>query len=156
MAGSEARLRPNSGEVAANVIDGEAVLINLSNGNYYSMTGIGGAVWELIAAGGNTEEIIAEVHRRYAVSLEQARRDVGGLVDLLVKERLVLTSEGADSPTPSAERPAAPATRMPYEAPHLERYTDMGDLLALDPPMPGLDDIPWAGDERRPDPGRDR
>jgi hypothetical protein len=34
-----------------------------------------------------------------------------------------------------------------YEPPKLNAYRDMGDLLALDPPMPGLEDIPWEGAE---------
>lgn len=44
--------------------------------------------------------------------------------------------------------PAAIATngagaKEPYEAPVLNIYRDMGDLLALDPPTPGLDTFNW-------------
>ena len=49
-------------------------------------------------------------------------------------------------------RPTAPPqavdldqTSGAYTPPVLEVYTDMSDLLALDPPMPGLADIPWRG-----------
>ena len=43
---------------------------------------------------------------------------------------------------------AAPGTieqqeKAPYEIPKLNIYRDMGDLLALDPPVPGLGDTPW-------------
>jgi len=47
--------------------------------------------------------------------------------------------------------PPAPAGKLPYEPPRLSVYRDMGDLLALDPPAPGLTDIPWKappGDPR--------
>jgi len=38
----ESSLRPNEEEVASKVMDGEAILINLSNGIYYSMDKVGG------------------------------------------------------------------------------------------------------------------
>jgi hypothetical protein len=37
-------VRPNSEEVAAKVMDGEAILINLSNGIYYRMVKWGGGL----------------------------------------------------------------------------------------------------------------
>ena len=38
------RMQPNKEEVAAKVMDGEAILINLSNGIYYSMDKVGAVV----------------------------------------------------------------------------------------------------------------
>jgi hypothetical protein len=40
--------------------------------------------------------------------------------------------------------------KLPYEAPVLNIYRDMGDLLALDPPTPGLYDIAWKAPEDEP------
>jgi hypothetical protein len=41
--------------------------------------------------------------------------------------------------------PAAPAgDRLPYDTPQLRAYRDMAELFAIDPPMPGLRDIPWT------------
>ncbi len=40
------RLRPREEEVASKVIDGEAIIINLANGVYYSMDKVGALVWE--------------------------------------------------------------------------------------------------------------
>jgi hypothetical protein len=37
--------------------------------------------------------------------------------------------------------------KLPYELPKLNIYRDMGDLLALDPPVPGLGDTPWKEPE---------
>jgi len=33
--------------------------------------------------------------------------------------------------------------KVPYEIPKINIYRDLGDLLALDPPVPGLGDTPW-------------
>ena len=40
-------------------------------------------------------------------------------------------------------RASAGADKLPYKSPQLHIYTDMEDLLALDPPTPGFADIPW-------------
>ena len=43
-----------------------------------------------------------------------------------------------------------PQNTLPYETPSLNIYRDMGDLLALDPPMQGMAETPWqkpAGEE---------
>ena len=42
---TDTHLVPNVAEVAAKVMDGEAILINLANGMYYSMDGAGGFLW---------------------------------------------------------------------------------------------------------------
>lgn len=134
--------RANAREVAAKVVDGEAVLINLSNGKYYSMTGSGGAIWELLVVGGTVAGMARQLAQRFDVGPDVALRDVAGLVKVLGKEGLVIA--GAGHVGEPAALPAAGAAREAYESPHLHTYTDMGELLALDPPMPGLDDIPWV------------
>jgi hypothetical protein len=137
----DTRLQPNAEEVAAKVIDGEAIMINLSNGIYYSMDGVGGLVWSLIVEQHSLDEIATAVGQQYAVSPREARQDVQRLASELLDERLVVV---ATSGTPrQVELPPQPNGSLDYESPQLNRYTDMGDLLALDPPMPGLEDIPW-------------
>ena len=55
------RLRPNEAEVAAKVLDGEAIIINLSNGIYYSMDKVGGLIWEMIERGRSLQEIVESI-----------------------------------------------------------------------------------------------
>jgi hypothetical protein len=132
---------PRNEEVAAKVIDGEAIIINLANGVYYSMDKAGAFVWDLLQAGHNLEKVIAAVTTRYDVSCEQAESNVRDLVEELVQENLVVSSENGVSTT--AQLPIEEQEKMPYELPKLNIYRDMGDLLALDPPVPGLGDTPW-------------
>jgi hypothetical protein len=125
------RLRPNEGQVAARVMDGEAIMINLSNGMYYSMDGVGGLIWEMIERRHSLDEMAVQ----YDVLPEQVRADVQRVVEELLQEDLV---QAADDRAPSvgSERDP-PQERSAYEAPQLVTYRDMGDLLALDPPTPG-------------------
>jgi hypothetical protein len=136
------RLCPNTDEVAAQVMDGEAIMINLSNGMYYSMDGVGGFIWGLIEETHSLGEIVAAISRHYEVAPARAQADLERLAAELLEEKIVLRSDQA--PALPAQSNVAPAPeKLAYEPPKLNAYRDMGDLLALDPPMPGLRDIPW-------------
>jgi len=144
----QTRLRPNEEEVAAKVMDGEAILINLSSGIYYSMDKVGGVIWELIEKRCSLEEIREAISGRYNVSPQQAQEDVERLTNELLQEKLVLESDDA---APSGESPLPNQQNGElYESPQLNIYRDMGALLALDPPMPGLEATPWKESEEEP------
>ncbi len=89
----QSRLRPNEEEVAGKVMDGEAIIINLSNGVYYSMDKVGGLIWELIDGRYSLEEMVTALCARYDVSAEKAKSDVERLLGELVQENLVLVTE---------------------------------------------------------------
>jgi hypothetical protein len=130
---------PNAEEVASEVLDGEAVLINLSNGMYYSIDGVGGRIWELIERGVCLDNVVQDVVARYEVDEQTVGADLQTFLNELIAENLVVP---AGSPGTAVDT-ANGASRLPYDAPALNIFRDMGDLLALDPPMPGLKDIPW-------------
>jgi hypothetical protein len=135
------RFRPSAPELAAEVIDDEAIIINLSTGIYYSTSKVGAVIWSGIGSGRSLEEIVEAVVARYDVPPDRARADVHQLVTKLIEENLVGAAEGDPPAGAPPEAPTAP--KLPYEPPALHVYRDMGALLALDPPSPLLKDIPW-------------
>jgi hypothetical protein len=137
-------LRIRDDEVAAKVIDGEAVIINLASGNYYSMDKAGGLIWEMIQAGHSLEQTVTALVACYEVAREQAEDDVLRVAAELVQENLVIPSEDGAPPWTHASEVRE---RRPYVAPNLNAYREMGDLLALDPPVPGLGDLTWKAEE---------
>lgn len=136
-------LKPNTAEVAAKVVEGEAILINLTNGMYYSMDSVGGFIWSLIEGKHDLEAISAAVAQRYDVAADTAKQDVEALTQQLLDEKLVVPAEG-EAPARPAETEAAPATEA-YAAPQLDKYDDMVDLFALDPPLPELSKLSGRG-----------
>lgn len=137
------RFRVNMGDVAAKVIDGEAIVMNISNGAYYSITGAGAPAWELLESGRSVAETAGRLTERYEAPLETVAADLRTLVATLVEEGLI--AETSDRlPEGNPELPGGP--RVAYEAPVFQKFTDMADMLALDPPMPGFDETPWATD----------
>ena len=141
----QARYRPRDEEVASKVIDGEAIIINLANGVYYSMDKVGALIWVLLQAGCTLEEMILAVTDQYDVSREEAESNVRELVQELIQENLVVSTENG-IPLPTADQ-LDHKEKAAYETPKLNIYRDMGDLLALDPPVPGLGDTPWKEPE---------
>lgn len=138
----ETRYVANERECAAKVIDGEAVIINLLNGTYYGLEKAGGAMWEMLAASHTPNEVVTAIVARYAIDGNQVRADLEQLVSELLHEQLLVTApSGAVGIAVSS---VAAATREAYEKPVLTTYRDMADLLALDPPMPRLEDIVWS------------
>ena len=61
------RLQPRSADIASKVMDGEAIIINLANGVYYSLDKAGGLAWEQIMAMRPVTAIVAAVTARYDV-----------------------------------------------------------------------------------------
>ena len=63
------RLRRNEDEIAAKVMDGEAIIINLVSGVYYSMDKVGGAIWAMIEDGRSLGEMVTTLTEQYEVSV---------------------------------------------------------------------------------------
>ena len=74
-------------------IEGEAVVLNLDNGFYYSLNELGTDIWEMCDGTVNIQEMIKCVYDEYEVTYEQARDDVLELMGDLVREGLVTVDE---------------------------------------------------------------
>jgi hypothetical protein len=136
---------PNRSEITSKVMDGEAIMINLATGIYYSMDKVGGTIWEGVEQGQRLDQIVQNVVATYEVSVDQAAKDLECLVGQLREENLIILQESGESLPLNVEGQAT--SPVPYESPVLNSYRDMGDLLALDPPMPGMAETPWQTSE---------
>ncbi len=128
------RLVVDESSVAGKVMDGEAIIIDLSTGVYYSADKVGGFIWSQIEGGSALVDIVDAVCAQYVIDPDQAKADVFGFVSQLVDANLVST-EPANGTVSTADR-AGSIEKIPYETPVLVPYEEMADLLALDPPMP--------------------
>ena len=130
--------KPDPQAVAAKVIDGEAIIMNLTNGVYYSLDGTGALIWEGIQMGQPGDVIVDRIALQYGTDPALVRADFDRLIAELLLEGLILETEPNAAP---AQATGALRTDG-YAAPVLNKHTDMAELLALDPPMPSLKEIP--------------
>jgi hypothetical protein len=113
--------------VVDEVIDDEVVVINLESGVYYGFRGTAAAVWAGIAAHATAAEIAAAIDGRGPGS----PADLGGIVDRFVAE---LVTEGLVTATAAATADDWDVGELAsIDAPVLEKFTDLEDLLILDP-----------------------
>ncbi|MGA9294675.1 MAG: PqqD family protein [Ignavibacteriaceae bacterium] len=141
------RYKPNDSEVASKIMDGEAILINLSNGTYYSMDKTASFIWSLISLEYDFGEILNKLNEVYDVNKDTIEKDIESLFENLINEKIIFPTDAASRTGDFDESPE----NTDYERPELMIYNDMKDLLALDPPMPRLDDIPWQNNSEKKD-----
>jgi hypothetical protein len=137
--------RVNTPSVVHEVIDGEAVIVNLDTGVYYSVDGIGADIWSLIDAGAEIGQATDVVAARYVGDRGQIEQGVIEFVDQLRAEALVVP-RSPDEAWQSVEVPPSTGIEsvdgLQFEKPVLMKYTDMEDLLLLDP-IHDVDDTGW-------------
>ena len=129
----EGGLRVNSPHVIHETIDGEVIVINLASGTYYRVRGAGADVWDVIQSspGVDASAITAAVGRRFDRASEAVEPEIAAFLEQLRQENLVAAADNGTIAGSNAME--AGASARPYEPPQLEKYTDMQDLVLLDP-----------------------
>ena len=134
--------RINEPSVATEKLDNEVMIVNLEKGNYYSLTGTGATIWDLIVSGRTEAAILDEVMASYSGDSGDIRRNLDSFVSELCAEQLIVTTEPKSLNGTHAPKPVA-GSRPKFAAPHLEKYTDMQELLLIDPIHEVNDDHGW-------------
>ena len=138
--------RVNSPKVIQETIDGEVVIVNLDNGNYYSLDNVGTDIWSLIESGAAVAEIVDGITQRYEGNHIDVENAVNQFVAELQQEALIVP-DGAKEPEgitglDMQVKTGADTERLRFEVPILHTYTDMQDLLLLDP-IHEVDETGW-------------
>ena len=127
----------NGPDVIHETIAGEAVIINLMSGRYYSLQGTGTEIWNLIGEGAVVSGIVASMVSRYPDTDLEMRRIVVLFLEQLREENLIRVEpagESASGAIPETEATAgASAQSSGFALPTLQVFTDLEDLLLLDP-----------------------
>jgi hypothetical protein len=119
----EPSFQVSTGKIAHQNIDGEIIVIHFDTGDYYSLTGTGAALWEMMVA---APQNLASMRGRFAGWDATAEAAVGKFLDVLVGEGLI---HAVDEPAGRTVGGQA----MPFAEPVLEKYSDMKTILLADP-----------------------
>lgn len=141
------RFRVNGPNLVSEIIDGEAVIVNLEKGSYYSLAREGADIWSALKDGASEREIVESLLERYNSERTNIESALADLVGQLEKEGVIVEETGESenghaigAGSPSAERPV-------FERPVLHKYTDMEAILMLDP-IHEVDETGWPSAKR--------
>jgi Coenzyme PQQ synthesis protein D (PqqD) len=131
------------------VFQDEVVVIDLDSGCYYALDPVGGVLFDLLVNGAAMSAIARTTANRYdgdpEVMVSEIERFAGRLLDAeLLRER-------TDSPPVADVADETPIAKSPFGPPQFRVYTDMRDLLLLDP-IHDTDETGWPV-RRDPDSG---
>jgi hypothetical protein len=152
--GPGATFRLQETEVVIEAFPDETIAVNLANGRYYSINLVGAEALELLVAGHPLEVVVARVAVRYEVDPARVDIAVAEFVAKLLAEGLLIPAPGE---RPSGVLPPPVRSAVAFTDPTFSVYSDMEDLLLLDP-IHDVDETGWpvraeAGD---PDPSGPR
>lgn len=81
-------------------LDGQFLLMNIENGAYFEVVGIGSAIWHLLETPRAEAEIVDHLTARYRVDHDTCARDVRAFLTRLLAANLVTQKAGS---SPGAE-----------------------------------------------------
>ena len=120
----------NAPDVVGEILDGEAIILHLKRGNFYSLQGSGALIWGGIEHRLPASSIADALSSHFGLDMSDARDATGRLFDELLSHELVRPTS---QPGGGAVLSGIPVPACRYEEPRLDVYTDMKDLLLLDP-----------------------
>lgn len=127
------RFRINEPGVISEVIEGEAIVLNFASGTYYSMNHSLQLLWDGVNHGLSRAQAEELLRARYADAGDSLAGDVDTALDQLIAEQLLVVADAGQAPDADASPDDAAKDTPAYETPRLQKYTDLQELLLLDP-----------------------
>ena len=117
--------------VASEIIDGEAIMLHHGSGDYFSADGIGAVVWQWLGESKSPDQIVHLLE----TSFPDSSADIAAAVDAFLAELLKheLIREGASARPAAAPSQQATDLGRDFAPPTLHIYSDMREVLLLDP-----------------------
>ena len=122
----------NRPQVICQTIEGEVVAINLQTGSYYSLTGAAAVIWDALERGAAASQITGALAAHFTDCDAGLENIVDGFLNELRGESLIVPAENGVRAADGALN-GAQIKREKFARPALTKFTDMQELLLLDP-----------------------
>jgi Coenzyme PQQ synthesis protein D (PqqD) len=126
-----AHYRIKSPPVVLETVDEETIIVNLDTGSYYDLNHTGGRLLAALGRGADLDGAVTHLAADYGVDRGALAEAAATLVGRLEEEGIIAAADADPDADRTVNGWAPPA--KPYEAPALSKYTDMQELLLLDP-----------------------
>ncbi len=132
----------NEPNVIQEIIDGEAIIADLSQGFYYSLDQNGSLIWRALVNGWSVSDIIDATVDRFPSERSEIEVGINDLVGRLQSEQLIVSAPAETEPAGTISKLLNYSGSTAFVAPELSKYTDMEQLLLLDP-IHDVDETGW-------------
>jgi hypothetical protein len=142
----EGIFRVNQPKVVFESFADETVLVNLDSGFYYSLGGCAGRVLALVDEGNPVETIPGLLLGEFSGDPATIKIETEKFIAQLAAEAIFVPAPPADvrkaGEQASAGVTGAAAVHPPFQPPTIEKFSDMQELLLLDP-IHEVDEMGW-------------
>ncbi len=76
-------MRLRSTDISARTLGDETIVLSLSTSQYFTITGVGTRVFELLVEDTSVDELVGKIVHEYEVDPETAHRDIEAFLDRL-------------------------------------------------------------------------
>ena len=125
--------RVNSPHVISETVGGETIIVNLARGHYFSLQGRAVEVWQGLERGEPAESIVLELEHRYEAENGEIEAAVKKLLEDFADAELIVEEVNGNGAGPGALPSQDVGERVPFVAPGFATFTDMQDIILLDP-----------------------
>ena len=129
----------NSPKVIHQNIENEVMIIHLDKGVYYNLNQTGVAIWNSLILGESDEDVLKKLVLEYEGNPLEIQSFFHEFCKELLAEGLILPWEKAQE---NPKQQACICDKQPFIKPVLNKYTDMQELLLLDP-IHEVDSVGW-------------
>jgi hypothetical protein len=129
------------------MIDGETIVLNFESGHYYSFNPSASEIWQGVARGAPIAIVAEHVARCFAGDPATIRTEVEAFVRRLEGESLIRPAAADATAAPLAAPADTTAAAAAFASPMFEKFTDMEELLLLDP----IHEVSDTGWPRKPE-----
>jgi hypothetical protein len=141
----QARYRCNDPDVIYEIYDDEVVVLNFSNGNYYSLKNSAKSVWILIVRGASLSEIQKHFTDKSNSHKAEIEKSISDFFISLIEEELIVDTGGKSLKNITLGQKTDTVLDVyakDFPPPILEKFTEMQELLLLDP-IHEVSDMGW-------------
>jgi len=134
--------RINAPDVTREVFENEVIIVDFIGGTYYSLDAIGTDIWKAMESGVSSSEIVVALCKSYDGNPKDIEAGVSDLLEQLVAENLIVEEPVGAGRADASLSLSESRPRRSFCAPVLAKFTDMQDLLLLDP-IHDVDETGW-------------
>lgn len=129
--------------IVSEKIADEVIVVDLVDGSYFSLSGCAIEIWEYVKTGYSKTQILETLSATLDAVPADLEQHVDAFINSLLEQKLV---EPSSTPTNGSDAPASKAAatdkKTVFVVPVLQKYTDMEDVLKMDP-IHDFDEMGW-------------